>query len=324
LRASPTLVLLVLATLACGGPQSHAGTRADGSEDDPGLGPAITIPGSGVTFEPPPGASLLPLGPGVEVAELDMTIVLAIAEGDAEARRTLRDGLFLDGTDARQRDIVLAGDIDATLGRDALPGPTGAIARLWLVAERGDRILALLCTYHDGGDERTERLAAASLSSVRWDDEHPLSPSEAIGLTLGPVQGMSPDRRSLGTVALTEGGVGFPPPAGVPMAFLLPLTDEPPDEPSLDSCAAALARAGVLTDAVDEPRMLELDEGWGCEQSGEHRMREGGVLYAHGAVIFLPVGPVLLTAMVAPERRDEWEPRFTDLTRTVHHSRGED
>jgi hypothetical protein len=324
LRASSSLFVLLIAAFACGGRQSNAETHPDGVEDRLGLGPAISIPGSGVTFEPPPGASLLPLGPGVEVPDLDMTIVVAIAEGDAAARRTFREGLFLDGTDARRREVVLADESVATLGRDALPAPTGAVARLWLVAERGSRILALLCTYRDGGDERTERLATASLSSVRWEQDHPLSPSEAIGLTLGPAPGMSPDQRSLGTVALTEDGVGFPPPAGVPMAFLLPLTDRAPAEQTVEACAAILARTGLLSESEDEPRMLDLEEGWGCEQSGEHRTPEGGVLHAHGAVIFLPIGPVLLTAMVAPERRDEWEPRFTELTRTVHHLRRED
>ncbi len=115
--------------------------------------------------------------------------------------------------------------------------------------------------------------------------------------------------------------MSFPPPAGVPMAFLLPLTEEAPAEPSLDACAAVIERAGVLSGAMEEPQMLDLDSGWGCERAGEHHMPDGGVLFAHAAVTFLDVGPVLLTAMVAPERAEEWEPRFAALSRTIRQLR---
>ncbi len=182
----------LLFVIACGGPRPRRSAREEEATGS-ALGSRMTIPGSGVSFEPPEGASLLPLGPGVDVPARDMTFVVAIADGDAAARRAFREGIFPGGSEGRRRQVVLDGALPATLGRDVLPGPAGAMARVWLLTERGTRALALLCTYRDADDESLERLATASLMSVHWDASTPLSPSEAIGLGFGPAEGMAPD-----------------------------------------------------------------------------------------------------------------------------------
>jgi len=317
------VTVLIALLIGCGG--SRASTPATDRDGEPSLtlGPRMSIPGAGLSIEPPPGATLLPLGPGLEVPDLELTILVAIAEGAEPVREAFRRELFIDGEGARRADVTIENVGPATLGRDVLQSPMGALPRVWLIAERGDRTLALLATWRRGTDAELEPLVVASLSSVRWDPSATLSPSEAIGVHVGPVEGLSPDRATLGTLALTVDGARFPPPAGEPMAFLLPLAERTPETRTLEACVDVLDRAAIISEEAGEAASIEVEGSWGCERSGMHRTREGELLFAHGAVLFLPPGPVLLAAMVSPERRDEWAPRFSAAARTLRYLRGE-
>jgi hypothetical protein len=210
----------------------------------------------------------------------------------------------------------------ATLGRDVLPGPAGAVPRVWLIAERGDRLLALLATYRES-DAAVDRLVQSSLRSVLWDPAAELAPSEAIGVSVGPVEGLSADRSTLGTLALTEGGAAFPPPQGEPILFVLPLAAGMPAERTLSACMNVLDDARVIVEGEGEPAELELEDAWGCERFGSHRTRTDELLFAYAAVLFLPPGPVLLTGMVRQDRREQWAPRFSAAARTVRYLRSD-
>jgi hypothetical protein len=280
----------------------------------------MAIPGTGVSLSPPEGATLLPLGPGLTVTSLDVTVMVSIAHGPEPLRRAFRDSLFFDGDDAESRPLTLHDGTPATLGRDVLTGPTGPTARLWLIIEKGERTLAVLSTFSPT-EQSLERTVVASLRTLEWEEDAMLSPSEAIGISVGPIEGLSPDTATVGTLAFTIEGVPFPPPSGEPMAFVLPLAERSPAEGSLSACAEALLRSGVISAPEAEATLVEVDGAWGCTQSGTHQTREGGALFAHAVLLFLAPGPVLLTAMVAPERREEWTERFTAAAQTVRYLR---
>ncbi|MBW2465514.1 MAG: hypothetical protein JRH11_27960, partial [Deltaproteobacteria bacterium] len=264
------LLLLLPVVVACGGASGDGRASSAGVEERPTpLGPRVAVPGTGVSVEAPVGATLLPIGPGVGVDDLGLTIMVALAIGPEPVHEAFRQSLFTEGTGARRREVTIQGQ-PATLGRDALPGPGGAVARAWLITRRGDRTLAVLATYRDGGDGATEELVLRSLETLSWDETRRLSPDRAIGLGLGEVEGLEMDRGTLGTLALTPGGGPFPPLEGEPMMFVLPLAEAGESAEGLAACAALLTRTGAVTEATGDAQMLDAPAR-GCAHDGVHR-----------------------------------------------------
>lgn len=313
------VLILALAASCAGTPRADTPVRTHRDTPRLALGPRLAIPGTGVSLEAPARAALLPMGPGLAVDDLDLTIMVALAAGPEPVHAAFWHRLFAEGTGARRREFTVEGQ-PATLGRDVLLGPPGAVARAWLVTRRGARTLAVLATFRDGRDEDLEALVVSSLRTLHWDETRRLSPDRAIGVALGEVEGLEMDRTTLGTLALTPGAVPFPPPEGEPMMFVLPLAEAPARARSLATCSELLERTGAVSIPAGAPALLEAPRE-GCFHEGLHRTRSGEELYAYAAVIVISPGPILLTGMVRPALREEWAPRFAEATATLRHLR---
>lgn len=350
------LTLAALALLACGGPSRATDTtahRADDAEDEDryvdeevedeedeagdgdgggfvdtallrsastplALGEATSVPGTGVTVRPPEGARPMPFGAGFIAPRARIQMSVVVAEGDESMLESMRTGGAQQAPPPEHEEEVTVGGQRARLGRDRVRTPAGVLERMWLLMHEGGRNLAVVATYEADRAEGYRDTLRESLTSVEWDREVTLDASAALGVEVGPVEGLEPSHRSTANLVLLEPDAAYPPEAGQVVVSVSPLPMQVPPEQVQRACTSIAARL-MPAPAADVTHEGEVEDGRlpGCERMATAETREGQRVVTYAALLFQNGMPVLLTASVDAAELDTWRERFASAARTV-------
>jgi len=345
---SPLLALLLLA--ACGGSSVQASTadrsdddededsfvdEEDGEGDDDGgfvdqallrevgesleLGAPVLVVGTGVTVRPPAGAQSMPFGAGFLALRQRVQLSVVVAEGGPAVLETIRTGGDPNAPEpAAQSEIEISGQ-QGRLGRDVVRTEGGTLERQWLLVHDGTRGMGVVVTYESERARGYRRAVRESLSSVVWDREAALDAAAALGIDVGPVDGLEASNRSSANLVMLVPGEPFPPEVGQAVLTVSPLPVRIPEDRVSTLCGQLAARFVPLpSDRIQLEG--DVDDGRlpGCERLGTAPINEAGdEVVTYAALLFHEGTPILVTATVDAAELATWRPRFASAARTV-------
>lgn len=342
------LPLLLLA--ACGGPsvrtvsadlgddEEDEDSYVDEDDDDPAeeggfvdaallrevnqtleLGDPVLVTGTGVTLRPPAGAQPMPFGAGFLALRQRIQLTVVVAVGGIAVLETIRTGGDPNAPEpSAQSEIEIAGQ-QGRLGRDVVHAQGGTLERQWLLVHDGTRGLGVIVTYEVERSRVYRRSVRELLSGVEWDREVALDASAALGIEVGPVDGLEASNRSTANLVMLVPGEAFPPEPGQAVLTVSPLPVRIPEDRVAALCAQLAARFVPLP-SEDIEHEGEVEDGQlpGCERLGTAEVGdEGARVVTYAALLFHEGTPILVTATVDAAELATWRPRFASAARTV-------
>jgi len=346
-----SLLILSLSLVACGGSSSSEGTTAeraddeedadeyigegpadeDDEEDEEGgfvddtllrrasitLGDPTEVPGTGVTMRVPEGAQRMPMSAGFIAMRERVQISVAVLEGSADLLESIRTGGMQDAPDPAHEEEVEISGVTGRLGRDMVQTQQGVLERQWLLVHDGTRGLGIVATYEGARARGYRRPIHDALEAVEWDNEGALDPSAALGIDVGPAEGLELSNRTTANLVMLEPDSEYPPVPGQPVLTVSPLPMRIPEDRAMGLCPQLAARfmAAPEEDVEDE---ADVDgELRGCERIITTDLPTGERVMAYAAVLFHQGVPILVTGFSAADAMDTWRPRFNSAARTV-------
>lgn len=276
------------------------------------------VPGTGVTMRPPEGSERMPFGAGFIAPRARVQLSVVVAEGDESVLESIRTGGAIEAPPPQHEEEVTISGHRGRLGRDQVRTPAGVLERTWLLVHDGTRGLGVVATYEAERADAYRPVLHESLSAVEWDRDAVLDASAALGVEVGPIEGLEPSHRSTANLVLLEPNADFPPEAGQAVVSIAPLPMRvPPDQ--LESACATIAARLVPARASDVAHEGEVDDGAlpGCERLVTAETDSGQRVVTYAALLFQDGMPVLLTASVDAARMETWRPRFASAARSI-------
>ncbi|MBX3269271.1 MAG: hypothetical protein KF729_03365 [Sandaracinaceae bacterium] len=282
------------------------------------LGAPVEVPGTGVTMPPPAGASPMPFAAGFLSLRERVQISVAVVEGGPDVLEALRTGGDPNAPEPAAQSPHTVSDVEGRVGRDEIRTQAGSLERQWLLAHDGTRALAVVVTYEGERARGYRRPIRRALEAVTWDRTAPLDPAAALGLEIGPVQGLELSRRSTANLMLLEPGAQFPPTPGQVVVTVSPLPARVPEDRAMGLCPQLAARF-LPAEEDDVTHEGEITAGTmrGCERVARAPLPDGGYVVAYAALLFHEGTPILVTATVAESGLARWRPRFTAAAQSV-------
>jgi len=192
------------------------------------------------------------------------------------------------------------------------------LERTWLLVHDGQRGLGVVATYEADRADSLRQLVHDSLTSVAWDDEAPLDPSVALGVDVGPVEGLEVSHRTTANLVLITPNGNYPPQAGDVVVSVAPLPMQVPPDQAEGVCSRLAERLiPIAPENLQQEGPLEDGRLPGCERLGTAETREGDQLATYAALLFNGSMPILLTASVDADQIGDWRERFASAARTV-------
>ncbi len=345
-------LLSLLLFASCGGPSVQTSTADRGDEDDEEyvdgddeddeddedddrgfvdaallrevsgvleLGEAVTVTGTGVTIRPPAGAEPMPFGAGFLVLRQRIQLSVVVAEGGPAVLETIRTGGDRNAPDpSAESEIEIAGQ-RGRLGRDVVRTQAGTLERQWLLVHDGTRGMGVVVTYEAERARGYRRTIRECLSSVEWDRESALDAAAALGIDVGPVDGLEASNRSTANIVLIVPGEAFPPERGQAVLTVSPLPVRIPEDRVSALCSQLAANfAPVPSDSIEYEGEVEDGQLPGCERLGIVEAGDDGDRIAtYAALLFHEGTPILVAATVDADELATWRPRFATAARTV-------
>lgn len=302
----------------------------DGDEDDGGfvdetllrdvstleLGDAVSVPGTGVQIRPPLGAAPMPFGAGFLALRQRVQVTVVVAEGGASVLETIRTGGDPNApAPSAESEVEISGQ-QGRLGRDRVRTPQGTLERQWLLVHDGTRGLGVVVTYESGRARAYRRAVRESLSGVQWDRGADLDASVALGIDVGPVEGLVASHRSTANLVLLVPGATFPPGPGQVVLTVSPLPVRVPEDRVQEICGQLAARF-VPSDSVEHEGAVGDGQLPGCERLATAELDDGDRVVTYAALLFHEGTPILVTATVDASELATWRPRFASAARSV-------
>ena len=280
------------------------------------LGDAVTVAGTGVRVRPPAGAEPMPFGAGFLALRQRVQLTVVVAEGGASVLETIRTGGDPNAPEpVAQSEVEISGQ-PGRLGRDRIRTPQGTLERQWLLVHDGTRGMGVIVTYESGRARAYRRAVRESLADVQWDREADLDASVALGIAVGPVEGLEASHRSTANLVLLVPGEAFPPQPGQAVLTVSPLPVRIPEDRLQEICGQLAARF-VPSDAIEHEGAVEDGQLPGCERLATADVPDGGRVVTYAALLFHEGTPILVTATVDANELAVWRPRFASAARTV-------
>ena len=283
------------------------------------LGEATEVPGTGVTMRPPEGAQPMPFAAGFLALRQRVQVSVAVVMGDAAVLDTIRTGGDPNAPPpADESEITVSGQT-GRLGRDLVRTSAGVLERQWLLVHDGTRGLGIVVTYEQDRAQVYRPVMRESLTHVTWDREAPLDAPLALGIEIGPVDGLEISPRSTANIVLIEPGGEFPPTPGQVVLTVSPLPARIPEDRAMGLCPQLAARfLPASEDDVQHEGELEGGTLSGCERVASAEVGDDGDrVMTYLALLFHEGTPILVTGSVSAADQERWQPRFTAAARTV-------
>jgi len=344
-------LFLSLMLVACGGSSASSGTTAERADDEEdadeyiGEGPAdeddeeeeesgfvddtllrtasITlgepteVPGTGVTMRVPEGAQRMPMSAGFIAMRERVQISVAVLEGDPGLLESIRTGGMQNAPEPTEVDEVEISGVTGRLGRDQVRTQQGVLERQWLLVHDGTRGLGIVATYEGSRARGYRRPLHEALENVQWDNEGALDPSEALGIAVGPAEGLQVSNRTTANLVMLEPDGAYPPQPGQPVLTVSPLPMRIPEDRAMGLCPQLAARfMAAPEEEVQDEQDIE-GELRGCERVITTDLPTGERVMAYAAVLFHQGVPILVTGFAGADAIDTWRPRFNSAARTV-------
>lgn len=349
---SSALSLLALLAVACGGPARpvESAQRADDEEDEDGfvdeepeeeddrddagfvdsalmnsqpvppleLGEPTEVPGTGVTLRPPEGSQPMPFGGGFLAPRQRVQLSVVVAEGGEDVLEAIRTGGAQDAPEPDTVEEVTIAGQNGRIGRDRVRSPAGVLERTWLLVHDGTRGLGVVATYEADRASQYRGPLRESLAGVRWERDATLDAEAALGIHVGPVEGLEPSHRSTANLVLLPPNAPFPPEAGHAVVSVSPLPMQVPADRIAEICPSLASRLlPVAADELQHEGAVEDGALPGCERLGTAQTREGQEVVTYAALLFHEGMPILLTASVDSAELSTWRPRFASAARSI-------
>src|SRR5690606_24490984 len=138
-------------------------------------------------------------------------ISVVVALGGPEVLEAIRTGGAPDAPDPDSETQVTIAGQRGRLGRDQVESPSGTLERSWLLVHDGARGLGIVATYEADRARALRPGVREVLMSTEWDREAELDAAVALGIEVGPVQGLNRSNRSSANVVLIEPNAEYPP-----------------------------------------------------------------------------------------------------------------
>ena len=251
-------------------------------------------------------------------------IAVVVALGEAEILEAIRTGGAREAPEPDHVEEVEVSGQSGRIGRDQVRSQAGVLERTWLLVHDGQRALGVVATYEQSRAPSVRRGIRDVLGSVAWDREAPIDAGAALGIEIGPVEGLVATNRSSANMVLTEPGAEFPPSAAQPILTVAPLPMQIPPDQIQAACGQLAARlvpapaANVSLEGAIEDGRLE-----GCERLATAETQDGDEVMAYMALLFNDGMPILVNGNAPVELMDTWRPRFVAAARTVR-AQGDD
>ncbi len=281
------------------------------------LGDATTVPGTGVTLRPPAGSDPIPFGGGFVSRRSRVQLSVVVAQGGEDLLEAMRTGGAGDAPEPEDEEDVTIGGVDGQIGRDRARTQAGVLERMWLMAHDGNRALGVIAMYEADRASAYRSGIRESLQSVEWDREFAIDAAAALGIALGPIEGLEMSRRSTANVVYLQPSASFPPEPGEPVLTVSPLPMAVPPDQVARACPQIAARL-VPAPSADVPLEGTIEGPLpGCERLAMMDTEEGGRVATYAGLIFHEGAPLLVTASVDADDIDTWRPRFASAARSV-------
>lgn len=282
------------------------------------LGEPTAVPGTGVTMRPPAGAEPMPFAAGFLALRERVQVSVAVVEGDREVLDALRTGGDPNApAPAAESEHEVAGQT-GRLGRDEIRTSQGVLERQWLLVHDGTRGLGVIATYEQDRARGYRAPIRELLESVAWDRAAPLDASAALGIDIGPVEGLELSHRSTANLVLLEPGRPFPPRPGQVVLTVSPLPARIPEDRAMGLCPQLAARfLPAPDDEVSHEADLEGGALRGCERIAAAELPDGSRVIAYAALLFHEGTPILVSGTVEEAGLATWRPRFTSAAQSV-------
>ncbi|MCA9607439.1 MAG: hypothetical protein KC619_17655 [Myxococcales bacterium] len=282
------------------------------------VGEPTEVPGTGVTMRAPANAQPMPFAAGFLALRERVQISVAVVEGEAEVLEALRTGGDPNAPQpAAEAPFEIAGQT-GRLGRDEIRTQQGVLERQWLLAHDGTRGLGVIATYEGNRARGYRRPIRQMLESVAWDRAAELDASAALGLDVGPVEGLELSHRSTANLVLLTPNATFPPQPGQVVLTVSPLPARVPEDRAMGICPQLAARfLPAPEDDVTHEADVEGGSLQGCERVATAELPDGTRVAAYAAVLFHEGTPILVTGSVAEGDLTTWQPRFTAAAQSV-------
>ncbi len=334
-RSIQTLPLLLVPVLlaACGGPPgsaAHDTTPAAGAtttvpsvDVEHELGSRQSVPGTGISLRPPSGSQQPPVGTGFVDPQRRIQLAVELVEGSADLRQSFEHSL-LDGVHVDGHDAVTVHGLHGTLGRGHRQAGSVDVAMRWLLVEHGQRKIAIIGAWPRHDDEYAP-LIEASLKSTQWDPSASIDPEAAIGVHIGPVEGLELDKSGTGNLAMKPAGQTAPPQPGDPSLVVMPLPLMVPEARRASVCSQLLQRATPVHD-LDTDHIAPVEGGTmaACDATGTaHTPAPNARDFAtYSAIAMGDTGTFLVIGLAPSDASDAWITRFRAGVRSIRTTRG--
>lgn len=307
-----------------GAASSRGGRRRDGaarrarvSEEDRELadfplGERVTIPGTGISVEPPRGAQRSPVGSTLVHPRRRLQVVIAAAEGDLSVHQQFRSGLRSEAEEIDSEEIEIDG-MPATLIVDRMSQGQVELERVWVIARSGTRSAAVMGVYAADRTEILRPYLTTAVRTTRIDPSVPIDPEAALGWRVTPGEGLQLVRAA--STNVTYSSDGQPPPGpGSPMLLVMPLPIDVPASERASLCPQILAQL-VQTSAAAEQQTIDAGDVQGCDSSAT--TTEEPRLLTYAALVFRGDAAFMIVASATAAPRSPWLPRFRAAARTI-------
>ena len=276
------------------------------------------MPGTGVTLRPPLGSEPMPFGGGFVSRRSRVQLSVVVAQGGEELLEAMRTGGSGEAPEPDAEDEVTVAGVDARIGRDRVQTQAGVLERMWLMAHDGSRALGVIAMYEAERAEAYRGGMREALESVEWDREATIDAAAALGIQLGPflVEEDEAQARS------DEGGVA----PACPVARVAKWAGETVSTLAVAGGGDQVARACpqiaarlVPAPSSDVEHEGEIDDGSppGCDRLALRDTESGDRVATYAGLVFHEGAPLLVTASVAADDVETWQPRFASAARSV-------
>ncbi|MGF1464583.1 MAG: hypothetical protein ACFCGT_00485 [Sandaracinaceae bacterium] len=300
------------------------GEQEEGSDPTPlSLGEPVDVPGTGVTIRPPRGASPMPFLAGFYDESRQIQISVMVEQGPEDILEAMRSAGQQGAPTPEQVERVTIDGVSGRVGYDRLHTDRGDFERVWLLIHDGDKALGIIATYGQESAEAVRDGLLEALRGARWNRETPIDAAQAIGLSVGPVEGLQPSHASTSRLILLPAGASYPPESPtdvvVAVAPLFPL--RVPADQVAEACTQLMDQL-VNLPPLDVEHEGAVEDGSlpGCERLARIDTPEGDEVAAYGALVFFDGTPILVTGRASADEIGTWQGRFFAAARSVRVS----
>ena len=287
----------------------------DDEGDELPLGDAVAVEGTGVHIRPPRGSERSAMGSTFIHPRRRIQLVIAAAEGDLSVHQQFRAGLTAEADEVETDDVEIDGGT-GTITIDRMTQGDVELERVWLIARRGTRSAAAMGVYQADRSDTLRDLMRASVMSMRFDEETPIDPEEAVGWRLSGVEGLQLVRTASTNVSYSVDGQPPQNDAMSPMLFLVPIPIEVPAEQRSSLCTRILDQlVQVPEDATPERHPIDAGEVQGCDVVAA--AGESGQQTTYAALVFRGPAAFMVGGTVGSTQRDPWIARFRGAAGTL-------